>query len=138
MKRLIALSLVAFTSAAALAVPALAEPAKKTELVALGANVDKIPLRYDFDAVWVVDTQNVLYRDDRREYYLVTLKESCEPLEMRSRSFDFHPGWVWELRDNRAYEVRPEGGSYCKVARIEKVDDTKATALRDSAHHRVW
>lgn len=140
MKRLITFSLVTMMTAAAFTAPALAEPVKKkTELVALdGKSVDKMQLRDDFDATWVIDAQHVLYRDDRRAYYLVTLKEACPSLEIRSLGFSFHPGWSWQLRDNFAYEIRPEAGSRCDVAKIEKMDDAKAEPLREAAHHRVW
>jgi hypothetical protein len=139
MKKLIVVSLVALMGAAVLATPALAGPDKKTELVALdGKSVAKMPLRDDFDATWVLDTQRILFRDDRRAYYLVTLKEACPSLTIRSLNFSFHPGWSWQLRDDFSYEVRPQAGSPCDVARIEKMDDAKADPLRDAAHHRVW
>lgn len=139
MKGLIASSFVVLMTAATLAAPAVAGPEKKTELIALdGRSVDKMPLRDDFDATWVIDTQRVLYRDDRRAYYLVTLKDACPSLEIRSLGFAFHPAWSWQLRDNFAYEIRPQAGSRCDVARIEKMDDAKAEPLRDAAHHRVW
>lgn len=139
MKRLVAFPLVIAMTAAAVAAPAFAEPEKKTELVALdGRQVDKMQLRDEFDAVWVVDTQRVLYRDDRRAYYLVTLKETCPSLGIRSKDFNFHPAWSWQLRTNFSYEIRPEVGSPCDVARIEKIDDARADPLRDAAHHRVW
>ncbi len=140
MKRLIAFPLViAMTVAAALAAPAFAGPEMKTELVALdGSKVDKMKLRDDFDAVWVIDTQRVLYRDDRRAYYLVTLAEACPSLGIRSKEFSFHPAWSWQLRTNFSYEIRPEVGSPCDVSRIEKIDEAKADPIRDAAHHRVW
>jgi hypothetical protein len=139
MKKLVASSLVILMTAAVLAAPALAGPDKKTELVALdGKSVDTMRLRDDFDAVWVVDTQRVLYRDDRRAYYLVTLDEACPSLGIRSKEFSFHPAWSWQLRTNSAYEIRPYVGSACDVSRIEKIDEAKADPLRAAAHHRVW
>jgi hypothetical protein len=139
MKKLVALSLMAALTSAALPAPVIGEPVKKTELVALdGKRVDDMPLRDDFDAAWVVDTQHVLYRDDRRAYYLVTLKEACPPLGIRSMDFNFHPGWLRQLRASDSYEIRPEAGSRCDVARIEKVDDAKADPLRDAAYRRAW
>ena len=139
MKRLIASSLAALVTAAALAPePALGESQKKTELIALdGRHVDRMQLRHDFDAAWVIDNQNILYRDDSRDYYLVTLEKACEPLEMRGRSFHFFPT-SWQLRTSRAYEVRPEAGTPCDVARIEQVDDARARPLRAASERRVW
>jgi hypothetical protein len=139
MKKLVALSLMAALASAALPAPVIGEPVEKTELVALdGRRVDDMPLRYDFDAVWVVDTQHVLYRDDHRAYYLVTLKAACPPLGIRSLGFNFHPGWSRQLRASDSYEIRPEAGSRCDVARIEKVDDARADPLREAAQRRAW
>jgi hypothetical protein len=141
MKRLLATSLVAGLAALALpAAPALAQlpPEAKTELIDLGANVGKMQLRYDFDAGWVVDNQNILYRDYHRDYYLVTLKAPCEPLDIRRRKFKFHPSWAWMLEETRAYEVRAEGAPYCDVAKIEKIDDARANTLRETSKWRVW
>jgi hypothetical protein len=140
MKRLIASSLVTLLTAAGLAAaPALGQPDRKTELVEVdGRHVVSLQLRYDFEAPWVVDNQNILWRDTRRDYYLVTLKEACEPLDIRSLSFNFHPGWSWQLLTSRAYEVRPQSGAYCDVAKIEKVDDVRGNALRDAAQRRAW
>jgi hypothetical protein len=140
MKRLIALSLasVALVGLAAGA-PAQGQPDRKTELVELdGKSVDRLQLRYDFEAPWVVDNQNILWRDTHRDYYLVTLKEACEPLDIRSLSFNFFPGWSWQLRASYAYEVRPQAGAYCDVAKIERVDDAKGDVLRDAALRRAW
>jgi hypothetical protein len=121
------------------AAPALAQPERKTELVELGGkSVDRMQLRYDFNSAWVVDNQNILYRDNTRDYYLVTLKEACEPLDNRGRPFSFHPAWSWQLLASRDYEVRPQDGQWCDVARIEQVDDAKATELRDKSQWRVW
>jgi hypothetical protein len=135
MKRLIALSL-GFLIAAA---PSLAEPAAKTQLVALdGKSVSKMQLRHDFDAAWVIDNQNVLYRDDTRDYYLVTLKQACEPLDIRDRNFAFHPGDSWQLLASRRYQIRPSVGERCDVAKIEQIDNAKANPLRDASAWRVW
>ena len=102
MKRLVAFPFAVVMAAVALAAPALANPEKKTELVddALdGSQVDKMRLRDDFDAVWVVDTQRVLYRDDRRAYYLVTLDAACPSLGIRSKEFRFPPWMVVAASD---------------------------------------
>ncbi len=140
MTRLIAASLITLMTAAALtAAPAVGEPDRKTELVALnGESVDLMRLRHDFDGVWVIDNQNILYRDDVRDYYLVTLGEACPTLDIRSRQFAFHPAWSWQLRANFSYEVRPYAGSPCEVSRIAQIEDGKATTLRDAAQWRVW
>ncbi|MDP3736811.1 MAG: M56 family metallopeptidase [Hyphomonadaceae bacterium] len=112
---------------------------RKTELVALGGkSVDRIQLRYDFDGEWLIDTQNILYRDDARDYYLVTLKEACEQLEIRSLRFRFYPSWSWQLRADRTYDVRPEAGAHCDVAKIEQVDRARADALRAASLRRIW
>ena len=139
MKRLIASSL-AFLAAVGLlaAAPAQGQPEKKTELIKLGKSVEEIPLHHDFDGLWVVDNQNLLYRDTSRDYYLVTLKEACEPLDIRRRSFSFRPADPWQLRASSAYEIRPLAGPWCDVARIELVDDAKASDLRDEAKWRAW
>jgi hypothetical protein len=139
MKRLIASSL-ATVAVLALAgsAPALGEATRKTELVELdGRSVDRIPLRYDIDAAWVVDNQNILYRDTSRGHYLVTLKEACKRIVVR-QPFTFRPGYVWELRANRTYEVRPWAGQPCDVAKIAQVDDARADALREAALRRAW
>ena len=140
MKRLFASSLVIVLATAALAAaPALGQPDNKTELVALdGESVDKMQLRYDFNAGWVVDTQNILWRDNSRAYYLMTLKEACEPLDIRGRRVDFFPSWSPQLRASRAYEVRPQAGAPCDVARIEQIDDVRANPLRDASLRRIW
>ena len=90
------------------------------------------------NGVWVIDNQNILYRDDVRDYYLVTLDNACPTLDIRSREFSFHPAWSWQLRANFSYEVRPNAGSPCDVSRIAQIDDDKAVALRDAAQWRVW
>lgn len=62
MKRFIAAAL----ACAALAGPARAEPETKTQLAAVdGRNVETMRLRdVSTYATWVIDKQNVLYRDD--------------------------------------------------------------------------
>lgn len=136
MKRLIASSLVVLLTAAT---PALGEPVKQTELVELGGkSVDRMQLRYNFDAAWVVDNQNILYRDTFRDNYLVTLKEACQPLDIRRRDFKFHPSWAWQLRASHAYEVRPIAGVRCDVGKIEQIDDARADTLRDASLWRAW
>jgi hypothetical protein len=144
MTRLIAPLLATLTTAAVLtsiqaAAPALALPERKTELIETGGNhVDQMQLLYNFDAAWVVDNQNILYRDVRQDYYLVTLKSACQQIEVRGRRFDFFPSWSPELFASHKYEVRPEAGPHCGVAKIAQVDDTRAITLRDSSQRRVW
>ena len=141
MNRLIASSLVTLMAAAALAAaPALGEEsARKTELIDInGASVDVIQLRHDFDAAWVIDNRSILYRDTHRDHYLVTLHEACTQLDVRRRSFKFFPSWSWRLLATNTYEVQPRRGQECDVARIEQVDDTRATTLRDAANWRAW
>src|SRR5690606_36012555 len=86
-----------FTPGASVTLPA--EPKEvKTELVETGGQrVDRLQLRYDVDGTWVIDDQNILYRDTSRTHYLVTLKEACEQLNIRRRSFNFFPSWSWQL-----------------------------------------
>jgi len=140
MKSLIALSLAALTTAAAFAAtPAKAEPERKTQLVeASGKHVDQMQLFYYFDAAWVVDNQNILYRDEHQDYYLVTLKSACHQIEVRGRRFILFPAWSPQLFASRKYEVRPEAGPRCGVATIAQVEDTRAITLRDSSQRRVW
>jgi len=139
MKRIAASIITLLTTVPLAATPATAEPDRKTDLVALdGRSVDLMRLRHDFDGVWVIDNQNILYRDDVRDYYLVTLGKVCPTLDIRSREFNFHPAWSWQLRANFSYEVRPDAGSPCDVSKISQIDDAKAITLRDSAQWRVW
>lgn len=140
MKSTLAASLAILLAAStAMGSPARAEPDRKTDLVTLnGTSVDLMRLRHDFDGVWVIDNQNILYRDDVPDYYLVTLDNACPTLDIRSREFSFHPAWSWQLRANFSYEVRPNAGSPCDVSRIAQIDDDKAVALRDAAQWRVW
>lgn len=138
MKRLIASSLATLLTTLAVA-PALAEPPRKTELISLdGVSVDNLPLQYGFNGVWVVDNQNILYRDDSRTYYLVTLQDACSQLDRRGRDFAFHPTDPRSLLATRSYEVRPEAGPHCDVARIERLVDDRGIALRTAAQRRVW
>lgn len=136
MKRLVAAAL----ACATLVGPALGEPETKTQLVALdGTSVESMKLRDgSIYSTWVIDKQNVLYRDEYRDYYLVTLREACAPLEIRQRPFAFHPGAPWRLKATSTYEVRPEGGAPCEVARIAKIDDARASPLRHASLWRVW
>jgi hypothetical protein len=140
MKTRIASSLVTLVSAATLlAAPALAEPEAKTQLVALdGKNVDVLQLRHDFNSTWVIDTQNILYRDDSRDYYLVTLKEECQPLSVRHQRFHFDPEPDWRVRASSSYEVRARAGRPCSVAKIEQISDERAEPMRDAALWRMW
>lgn len=138
MKRLIASSLAVLATVAALAAPAVGEPAKRTELVQLGKRVDRLQLRYGVDSVWVVDNQNILYRDTYNDHYLVTTKGACDQLTIRGRGFNFHPGDTWQLLTSRSYEVRTQAGAWCDVGKIEQVDDAKAKALRGASLRRVW
>jgi hypothetical protein len=139
MKKLVVSSLAGLLAAVAVAAPATGELSRKTELVALdGKSVDRMQQRYGVDAVWVVDTQNILYRDDRNAYYLVTLKETCKSLGIRSLSFSFDPAWSWQLLSHRNYQVRPEAGSRCDVAKVAQIDEERADPLRETSHHRVW
>lgn len=129
---------IVLTGAALTAAPAVGEPERKTDLVGIdGQRVDVIPLINDFDATWVVDTQKLLYRDVRQDYYLVTLKQTCSQLSIQGRSFYFHPTQA-QLRASSAYEVRPEAGRECNVVRIEKMAEAKALPLRDASLRRVW
>lgn len=125
---------------AALAGPALADPETKTQLVALdGTSIETMRLREGSSySTWVIDKQNVLYRDEFRDYFLVTLKRPCEPLAIRQRPFAFHPGAPWRLKATSSYEVRPEGGAPCDVAKITKIDDARASPLRDASLWRAW
>ena len=132
----LAIMLALFASVFA-AAPALAGPETRTELIALnGASVDHLDLAYAFDGVWVVDNQNLLYRDTAGDYYHVTLKAACN--SVIRRSFNFFPSWASQLLATTIYEVRPEAGPRCGVAKIEKIGDTKGIALRDASRRRAW
>lgn len=136
MKRFIAAAL----ACVALAGPALAEPETKTQLVAIdGTIVESMRLRDGMMySTWVIDSQNVLYRHEFRDYYLVTLKLACAPLEIRLRPFAFHPGAPWRLKATSSYELRPESGAPCEVAKIAKIDKSRAGALQDASLWRAW
>jgi len=137
--RLASLLVTLTASAAFLAAPSFAEPETKTQLVTLdGKSVETLQLRHDFNSAWVVDNQNILFRDDTRDYFLVTLKQACEPLEVRNRQFVFHPGWSWRLKSTSGYEVRPDAGRPCEVATVAQIPDDKANSMRDAALWRVW
>jgi hypothetical protein len=140
MKKLIASSLVTLLTATLLAAaPATAEASRKTELInGAGAGVDALVLHYDFNSVWVVDNQSILYRDNSRTYYLVTLKAACDQLTHRGRGFSFHPENPWRLEATHSYEVRPEAGPRCDVARIAQIGDDQANTLRETADRRTW
>lgn len=140
MKRLIASSLATLLVTALAAAPVLGEVStRKTELIDVdGTSVDVIQLRYDMDAAWVIDNRSVLYRDTHRDHYLVTLKEACTQLDNRRRSFKFFPSWSWRLLASNTYEIQPRRGPECDIGRIEKIDETRANMLRDSAAWRSW
>lgn len=135
MKSIIALPLVLLMSATAPA--AMAEPERKTELLDAGTPVDDIQLRHDFNGVWVIDTQNVMWRDTALNHYLVTLSSACNQLAVR-RPFAFHPADSTRLLSSRTYDVRPMAGERCDVAKIERVDEARGAALRKSALRRAW
>jgi len=129
-------SIIAVTLAAA---AAQAEPEARTQLVTLdGKSVDIIQLRHDFNSVWVIDNRNILYRDDSRDYYLVTLKETCQPLDIRDRRFSFYPESNWRLKASTRYEIRPLAGRPCEVAKIEVINDDRADPMRKAALWRMW
>jgi hypothetical protein len=136
MKRLIAAAL----AAAALASQALAQPEPKTQLIDIdGARVPVLKLREGSSyATWVVDTRSVLYRDEFRQYFLVTLKSACAPLAVRDRRFDFHPSAPWRLKETSEYELRAAGSVKCEVATIARIDDARASPLRDASLWRAW
>lgn len=140
MKMRIASALVALLSSAAiLGATALADPERKTQLVTLeGKSVDVLQLRHDFNSTWVIDTRNILYRDDSRDYYLVTLKEECQPLSVRHQRFHFDPEPDWRVRASTRYEIRPLAGRPCDVAKIEVISDERANPMRNAALWRMW
>lgn len=140
MRVLVASTLAAFAVAAAfLAAPSSGEPTTKTELVdESGQSVAKIVLQHDFNSLWLVDNRNLLWRDNSRAYYLVTLKEACTPLDIRGRSLTFRPEGQWQLLATRSYEIRPLAGEDCAVARIEKMSDARGEAQRASVQWRIW
>lgn len=134
----LALGLAMLTGAPALAEPD-AKPATKTELIgANGQRVQALPMRYAFNAAWVIDTQRVLYRDDSRQHYLVTLKEACPVLAIEGRSVAFFPNPEWRLHTARSYEMRPVAGKPCDVAEIAKIATSAAKPMRESSLRRIW
>lgn len=137
MRRPVAIAL-SILIGAVIASPAMGEPTG-TELIDVeGKSVDGLQLRHDFDAGWVIDNQNLLYRDTSRAHYLVTLQEACRQLDVRGRRFHFFPSWSWRVTASQSYEIRPEAGPRCDVARIEMVDGTRASTLRAEADRRIW
>lgn len=140
MRVLVASTLAALMAAAALvAAPATSEPTTKTELIdESGQSVAKIVLRHDFNSLWLIDNKNLLWRDNSRTYFLVTLKEACTPLDIRGRSLTFRPEGQWQLIDTRQYEIRPLAGEDCAVARIEKMNDARGDEVRATTRWRIW
>lgn len=133
-----ALGLAMLAGAPALAEPE-AKPETKTALVSnQGQRVNALPLKYEFAAAWVVDTQRVLYLDSSRSYYLVTTEEACSPLGIKGRSVAFFPDAGWRLRETRSYELRPQAGQPCRVSQIAKLHASDAQHLRSDAMHRLW
>lgn len=132
-------TLLVLAAACGLALPALAEPKMKTGLVGEdGQRVQALPLLYNFNAVWVVDAQRVLYRDDSRQYYLVTLKQACPVLAIKGRGIAFLPNPEWRLHTTRSYEIRPAAGKPCDVSEIAKIVSDVAMPMRESSLRRVW
>jgi hypothetical protein len=131
MKTLVASLLVSAAMAAgAMVAPALAQEAKKTELVnAKGETVDSLLLRYAFDATWVIDSQRILVRDAHRDHYLVTLKEKCDALDL-DRDFKFFPVLHDRIRSSLNYEVRNPVGPICDIGKVAFVSDGAAKDLR--------
>jgi murein DD-endopeptidase MepM/ murein hydrolase activator NlpD len=120
---------------------------RKTDLIDIdGTSVDSLPLRYNVDGAWVIDNQNILFRDTSRGHYLVTLEVACKQLDNRGRGFNFFPSWSWQLLASKTYEVRHDSGlgsggatgRPCGVARIARIDDARANTLRDAAQRRAW
>lgn len=136
MTKLISAALVSFSLLAG--APALAEPEAKTELIRDGQRVQHLPVRNDFYAAWVIDTQRVLYIDITQSYYLVTTKADCSPLAIKGRTVAFFPDTQLSLREARTYELRPEAGERCGVSQVAKLDKVDGKLLRDSAMHRLW
>lgn len=137
MKRLIALLLAPFAAALSVS-PSLAQQPVKTELVDInGERTDRLLLRYNIDATWVIDDRNILYRDTSRGHYLVTLREACERITVR-KPFTFQPADPWRLSEDHPYEIQPWAGSACAVGRIEQVNRETAERLHESAMRRVW
>lgn len=134
MRLLVALPLVILMSAMA---PTVAEPVRKTDVVDAGKAVPNLQLRYGFNGAWVIDTKNVMWRDTSRDHYLVTLSAECKQLANR-RPFDFFPSDPTQVFASRSYQVRPMAGERCDVAKIERLDTARATALRESALRRAW
>lgn len=118
--------------------PALAEPEAKTELIKDGQRVQQLPVRNNFYASWVIDTQRVLYLDTSQSYYLVTTKADCSPLAIKGRSVAFFPDTQLSLKSSRTYELRPEAGARCGVSQVAKLDEQAGKSLRDTAMHRLW
>jgi murein DD-endopeptidase MepM/ murein hydrolase activator NlpD len=111
---------------------------RKTDLIDIdGKRVDNLQLRHEVNGGWVIDDQRILYRDVARVHYLVTLRSACEQLSIRSRRVDFFPSWSWQLLASNTYKMRTEAGQACDVARIERIETTRANQLRDSAMHRI-
>lgn len=140
MRVLVASTLAAIMVVAAfITAPASGEPATKTELVnQSGQSVAKIVLQHDFNSLWYIDNRNLLWRDNSRTYYLVTLKQACTPLDIRGRSLRFRPEAQWQLLSTRSYEIRPEAGEDCAIARIEQMNDARGDAVRATTQWRIW
>jgi hypothetical protein len=134
MKTLIKSVIVSATLLAGAAAPALAQArsGENTGTVMVngkGATVDSLLLQWAFDATWVIDNKRILMRDEHRDHYLITLKESCEKLDM-DRGFNIVPTLTGRIYSSLNYEVRDKAGPYCDIGKIEQVNSEQAASLR--------
>jgi hypothetical protein len=132
MKSLVASLVVSAAVLAGAAVaPAVAQEAKKTELVNdKGESVDSLLLRYAFDATWVIDQKRILIRDTYRDHYLISLKDDCAKLVEMQRGFTFVPPLSGRVRAGVVYEVRDKVSQPCDIAKLEQISDEQAASLR--------
>lgn len=126
MKKTLA-SLVALATLAT--APAIAEPVKSTAMVnESGKAVSSLFLRYQFDAHWVLNSKNVLMRDENLDYYLVTLGKECDFLD-RYNTFQFQPVLAGRVYASQVYEIRDRYVNRCEISKVQQVksrDEAKA------------
>jgi hypothetical protein len=119
--------LAALGFAACLAGPALADPARLTDIIDKdGKAVDTMLLRYGYDASWKLDDSHFLLRNVRREYLLLTFAKPCESMTI-DRATEFVPALSGHIFASQVYEARDAVKSLpaCDIARIQLVETEK-------------
>jgi hypothetical protein len=117
----------AIAIASMLAAPAFAEPTRVTEMIDKdGQQVSSLNLRYQYDATWRLNASNVLLRNTRQEYVLVTFARPCNELDI-PRPATFIPALLGRVYASQSYEVRDsERGAPCDIKSVRFVENRDA------------